>query len=124
MPQYVIDDKWNLIKGPMSVQEISVLANEYQSKYFSSPEPSITIEVTSNPEFQGAACYEPSAKKIWLAERVTEFEKTLKIALLHEMIHANLHASGFIADHDHEHGPEFRAEVKRLMAAGAYDELL
>lgn len=66
----------------------------------------------------------PAAKKIWLAERVTEFENTLKIALLHEMIHANMHAHGFDADPNHEHPPEFKAEVKRLMALGAYEDLL
>ena len=55
---------------------------------------------------------------------MTEFENTLKIALLHEMIHANMHSRGFDADPNHEHPPEFKAEVKRLMALGAYDDLL
>jgi hypothetical protein len=34
MTHYFIDDQWNLIKGPMSVDEISKLANEYQHQYF------------------------------------------------------------------------------------------
>lgn len=55
---------------------------------------------------------------------MTEFENTLKIVLLHEMIHADMHARGFDADSNHEHPPEFKAEVKRLMAFGAYDDLL
>ena len=124
MTHYFIDDQWNLIKGPLSVDEISMLANEYQGKYFPGQKPTVSIQVTNSPQFHGAGCYEPSAKKIWLAERVTEFENTLKIALLHEMIHANMHARGFDADPNHEHPPEFKAEVKRLMALGAYEDLL
>ena len=97
MTHYFIDDQWNLIKGPLSVDEISKLANEYQDKYFPGQKPTVSIQVTNSPQFQGVGCYEPATKKIWLAERVTEFENTLKIALLHEMIHANMHARGFDA---------------------------
>ena len=39
-------------------------------------------------------------------------------------IHANMHARGFDADPNHEHPPEFKAEVKWLMALGAYVDLL
>jgi hypothetical protein len=124
MTHYFIDDQWNLIKGPLSVDEISKLANEYQDKYFAGQKLTVSIQVTDSPQFHGAGCYEPAAKKIWLAERVTQFENTLKIALLHEMIHANMHARGFDADPNHEHPHEFKAEVKRLMALGAYDDLL
>ena len=112
MTHYLIDDQSNLITGPMSVDEISKLANEYQDQYFPGQKPTVSIQVTNSPQFHGAGCLEPAAKKIWLAERVTEFENTLKIALLHEMIHANLHARGFDADPNHEQPPEFKAEVK------------
>jgi hypothetical protein len=124
MTHYFIDDQWNLIKGPMSVEEISMLANEYQDQYFPGRKPTVSIQVTNSPQFHGVGCYEPAVKRIWLAERVTEFENTLKIALLHEMIHANMHARGLDADPNHAHPPEFKAEVKRLMTLGAYDDLL
>jgi hypothetical protein len=124
MTHYFIDDQCNLIKGPMSVDEISKLANEYQDQYFHGQKPRVSIQVTNSRQFHGAGCYEPAVKRIWLAERVTEFENTLKIALLHEMIHANMHVRGFEADPNHAHPPEFKAEVKRLMALCAYDDLL
>jgi hypothetical protein len=40
------------------------------------------------------------------------------------MIHANLHLKGYDLDPKHEQGTEFKAEVKRLMGLGAYDDLL
>jgi hypothetical protein len=39
MTHYFIDDQWNLIKGPMSVDEISKLANEYLDQYFPAKSP-------------------------------------------------------------------------------------
>ena len=39
-------------------------------------------------------------------------------------IHANMHARAFDADPNHEHLPNFKAEVKWLMALGAYDDLV
>jgi hypothetical protein len=59
-----------------------------------------------------------------IAQTITKFDDTTKIALLHEMIHPNLHACGLDADPNDEHGPEFRSEVRRLMAANTYDNLL
>jgi hypothetical protein len=124
MPSYHIDENWNLVKNPLTAKDISDLANAYQQKYFPGQSPKITINVNPNEKFQGMACFDPSKMTIHIAQRITEFDNTTKVALLHEMIHANLHARGFDADPGHEHGPEFRAEVKRLMAAGAYDALL
>jgi len=34
MAHYFIDDQWNLIKGSLSVDQISKLAKEYQDQYF------------------------------------------------------------------------------------------
>jgi hypothetical protein len=41
-----------------------------------------------------------------------------------EAFNAHLAARGFDADPNHEPPPEFKAEVKRSMALGAYDGLL
>jgi len=54
MTHYFIDDQWNLIKGPLSVDEISKLANEYQDKYFPGPKHAVLIQVTNSPQFHGA----------------------------------------------------------------------
>lgn len=124
MPSYHMDENWNLVKDPLTAQDISDLANAYQSEYFPGAPPKITINVNPNPQFQGTACFDASTMTIHIAQRITAFDNTTKIALLHEMIHANLHARGLDADPNHEHGPNFRAEVKRLMNAGAYDTLL
>jgi hypothetical protein len=48
----------------------------------------------------------------------------LRISLLHELIHANLHAAGKKDPDGDDHGVLFKAELKRLMSAGAYDPLL
>ena len=64
MTQYFIDDQWNLIKGPLSVNEISKLANEYQDKYFPGTRPTVSIEVTNNPKFHGVA---PTPAEVELA---------------------------------------------------------
>lgn len=61
MTHYFIDDQWNLIKSPLSVDEISKLANEYQDKYFPGQKPTVSIQVTNSPQFHGAGCYEPAA---------------------------------------------------------------
>lgn len=124
MPTYHTDEDWNLVKDPLTAKELSNLANAYQQKYFPGPPPEIEINVNPNPQFPGMACFDPAAMTIHIAQRITEFDKTTKIALLHEMVHANLYARGLNADPSHEHGQQFRAEVKRLMDLGAYDNLL
>jgi hypothetical protein len=47
------------------------------------------------------------------------------ITLLHEMVHADLRFRGYIGyDIDGGHGMIFKAEIMRLINAGAYDGLL
>jgi hypothetical protein len=48
----------------------------------------------------------------------------LKISLLHELIHANLHVAGQHDPAGDNQGEQVKAELKRLMTAGAYDSLL
>ena len=124
MPSYHVDNDLNFVKDPPTNKDLSDIANAYQKKYFPGPSPELEIEITAHPEFGGTAAYAPTEKKIFIAKGLTAFEKCTRIALLHEMVHANLHVRGLDPDPKHEHGPEFKAEVKRLMAAGAYDDLL
>ena len=60
------------------------------------------------------------------AHEVLRSEKLVRILLLHEMVHSTLFLQSHARDEKQEdgHGPRFRAEVKRLMSAGAYDTLL
>ena len=60
---------------------------------------------------------------IVVSSELLQFSNALKISLLHELIHANLAATGK-EDADNEHGERFNAEKKRLMVSGAYDSLL
>jgi hypothetical protein len=95
MPEYLIDDNWNHVKGSLSEQEISDVANEYQQKFFPNQAPKVVIQITDNLAFGGAAAYEGAAKRIWVPKRITSLNKIMRIALLHEMFHANL------PSHDH-----------------------
>jgi hypothetical protein len=53
-------------------------------------------------------------------------EKIVRILLLHELVHSKLFLQAHTRDEKVEqgHGPRFRAEIKRLVSAGAYDRLL
>lgn len=46
------------------------------------------------------------------------FEELVKQILLHEMVHVKLQGPG------RAHGPRFRKEIRRLVRAGAYADLL
>ena len=47
----------------------------------------------------------------------TEWGKTLRATLLHEMVHVKLMNRG-------GHGPKFKKEMRRLILIGAFDDLL
>ena len=124
MPEFRLDDDMNLVKAPMSKEDLSMWANFYQKKYFPNAAPAVTITVNTNDKFQGAACFDPTDMIIHVAERITPFENLAKIVLLHEMIHVNLHHGMGDGEEGDHHGEQFKTEIKRLMTAGAYDNLL
>jgi hypothetical protein len=84
----------------------------------------VEIAVNTHPKFGGAACFDPTSMTIHIAERITPLENIAKVALLHEMIHVKLYVQDGIKDAGEKRGATFKAEVKRLMDAGAYDGLL
>jgi hypothetical protein len=123
MPEYYLDEDWNMVKAPMTMQDLANWACFFQNKYFPDVEADVQVGINTNPKFQGAACFEPERMMIHIAECITPFENMAKIALLHEMVHVKLHLANK-EDAGEDHGEAFKSEIKRLMEAGAYDSLL
>jgi hypothetical protein len=115
-----------LVKSPASIEDVCQWMGEYQRCYFADRKITIIAEVIGNRNLKATACFSPTLPDggaITVSSELMKFSSALKISLLHELIHANLHASGK-HDPDDDHGELFKAEVKRLMNAGAYDPLL
>lgn len=115
-----------LVKSPASIEDVCQWIGEYQQRYFGNRKITIIAEVISNRSLKATACFSPTLPDggaICVSSELMKFNSALRISVLHELIHANLHASG---DHDpdNDHGELFKAEVKRLMNIGAYDLLL
>ena len=124
MPEFYLDEDWNLVKAPMTMEGLASWANFYQQKYFPGVEPNVSVAINTNPKFEGAACFDPSTMMIHIAERITPLEKMTRIALLHEMVHVKLYLEDGKHHAGEDHGERFKDEIKRLMDAGAYDGLL
>lgn len=122
LTEFYLDDDWNMVKAPVTPEDIARWATAYQKKYFPDCQPDVKIFVNESPKFYGAGCFVPDEMAIHISGNIAPFEGLTKIALLHEMIHIKLHADN--GDPDENHGPRFKAEVKRLMSEGAYDNLL
>jgi hypothetical protein len=122
MTEYYLDEDWNLVKAPATAADLSNWANAFQQKYFPGCEPNVTVTVNINPKFGGAAAFEPATMTIHISERVAPLENVAKICLLHEMVHVKLYMEN--QDADEAHGPRFQAEIKRLIQAEAYDNLV
>lgn len=115
-----------LVKSPASIEDVCQWTGEYQQRYFGDRKITIIAEVIDNRSLKATACFSPTLPDggaITVSSELMKFGSALKISLLHELIHANLHAAGK-HDPDNDHGELFRAEVKRLMSMGAYDPLL
>jgi len=115
-----------LVKSPASIEDVCQWTGEYQQRYFGDRKITIIAEVIDNRSLKATACFSPTLPDggaITVSSELMKFGSALKISLLHELIHANLHAAGK-HDPDSDHGELFRAEVKRLMNMGAYDPLL
>jgi len=115
-----------LVKSPASIEDVCQWVGEYQQRYFADRKITIIAEVIGNRNLKATACFSPTLPDggaITVSSELMKFSSALKISLLHELIHANLHASGK-HDPDDDHGELFKAEVKRLMNMGAYDPLL
>ena len=115
-----MDEGGKLVKDPATVDVLCRWANDYHAKYFTGAAPDVHIAIVDDAG--GAACFDPTSKTAYIEKAITPFEKFSRIALLHEMVHIALLAKD--RDADEKHGDRFTKEVRRLMQAGAYDNLL
>jgi len=120
MIEFFMDENENVIKEAATEQDLANWANNYQRKYFRGPEPTISIRI--NPGGSEGGCFKPKQQVVSIPHALTAFEKSCRIVLLHEMVHVNLASEN--GDPDPNHGLRFKSEIKRLIAQGAYDNLL
>jgi len=121
MTDYFMDEDRNLVREAATAQDLSNWANNYHKKYFAGwSEPSIQIQITDEAGEMG--CFVPALKVIRLPDALTTFQKSCRIVLLHELVHVELYTQ--CGDADSNHGERFKAQVKRLIGCGAYDNLL
>jgi hypothetical protein len=91
----------------------------YEKSYFDGQRLVLAVEI--KPKLPDYAVYGLFGI-VDISDEVTRSPRLVRILLLHELIHGKLfHATG---DSEIKHGSRFRAEVKRLLAAGAYDTIL
>jgi hypothetical protein len=120
MTSFSMDEHGNIIKDPATEDDLSRWANAYHEKYFTGPAPDIHIKIVDDAG--GVACFNTESKTACIDVSTTRSEKFTRIALLHEMVHINLF--GTTGNPDADHGTAFITEIKRLMQARAYDQLL
>jgi hypothetical protein len=92
---------------------------EYEKRYFNGRV--IVLGVKIQPKLRDYASYGLFGI-VDVSDEVIRSPKLVRILLLHELIHGKL----FLESENTEikHGPRFQAEVKRLIAEGAYDAIL
>lgn len=120
MTSYSMNEKGDIVKDPATEKDFCAWADAYQAKYFSRHNPDVKIKLVDDAG--GNACFAPETKTAYIERAVAASENFSRIALLHEMVHINLFDEN--GDPDADHGPRFKGEIKRLMKAGAYDNLL
>jgi hypothetical protein len=92
---------------------------EYERKYFPGVEPISALEVVDL--LGNAACFVPDRNVIQIHRSVAPFAKWCRAPMLHELIHHALYKRD--GDADWGEGQRFQGERKRLLEAGAGDEL-
>lgn len=121
--EFHTDFDGEMVKAPATIEEMIRWSAEYQELYF--PQNRIEGIVDISESLKAAACCTPVPNApggIVISSELTGFQGLTRIAILHELIHLNLFAEN--GDSDELHNERFTREVKRLLAAGAYDSLL
>jgi SprT-like family len=114
-------DDWS--GKPVTPRQMLRWVRSYEKIYFNSERLVLGIEIKHKlPQiaFLGLFSF------IEISDDILRSEKLVRILLLHELIHSKHFLQSHRRDEkqEHGHGPRFRAEIKRLMSAGAYDKLL
>ena len=119
------DDEGVLVKSATRIEDVCQWMSEYQEQYFEDRKITVVADLPQNKQLRATACFCPTPEggSIMVSSELLRFSNCLRISLLHELVHANLHVTGKNDPND-DHGERFRAEIKRLMTEGAYDQLL
>ncbi len=119
------DDEGVLVKSAAKIEDVCQWMSEYQEQYFEDRKITVVADLPQNKQLKATACFCPTPEggSIMVSSELLRFSNCLRISLLHELVHANLHITGRNDPND-DHGEAFKAEIKRLMHAGAYDQLL
>ncbi len=119
------DDEGVLVKSAAKIEDVCQWMSEYQEQYFEDRKITVVADLPQNKQLKATACFCPTPEggSIMVSSELLRFSNCLRISLLHELVHANLHITGKNDPND-DHGEPFKAEIKRLMNAGAYDQLL
>jgi hypothetical protein len=115
-----------LVQSPAKIEDVCKWMAQYQQQYFDDRKITIVTDLMKSKRLKATASFRPTMTdggSISVSSELLRFGNCLKISLLHELIHANLHVTGK-HDPDNGHGESFQAEMKRLMNLGAYDPLL
>lgn len=120
------DEDGIMVKSPAQVEDVCQWMAEYQQRHFEDRKITVVADLPQNKNLRATACFMPTPEggSIMVSSELLRFSNCLRISLLHELIHANLHAAGKKDPDNDDHGVLFKAELKRLMNAGAYDPLL
>ncbi len=108
---------------PVTVRQMMRWVRAYERSYFNGERLVLGIEIKYKlPQIACLGLF----SFVEISDEVLRSEKLIRILLLHEMVHSKLFLQSHRRDEKQEdgHGPRFRAEIKRLMSAGAYDTLL
>jgi hypothetical protein len=119
------DEEGSLVKSAARIEDVCQWMTEYQEQYFEDRKITVVADLPQNKQLRATACFCPTPEggSIMVSSELLRFSNCLRISLLHELVHANLHITGKNNTED-DHGEPFKAEIKRLMNAGAYDQLL
>jgi hypothetical protein len=119
------DDEGALVKSAARIEDVCQWMSEYQEQYFEDRKITVVADLPQNKQLKATACFCPTPEggSIMVSSELLRFSNCLRISLLHELVHANLHISGKNDPND-DHGEPFKSEIKRLMNEGAYDQLL
>jgi hypothetical protein len=124
MTEYFMDDDEELVNEPATDNDLAAWAVSFQRQHFGGPIPTIEVCFNTHPRFRGIAQFDSETMTIHLSCKLKQFPELAQIALLHEMIHANLFTRSSPPDADRDHGQRFTNELKRLIRNSAYERLL